>query len=265
MITEGLVLAWFSMCGVMLYNDPRLWVILASSILFTTIRVAVVPLASSRVKSYGVMSTNNQRLWSNTFASMIHSVVSSVLAFAAIALEHSFDGDYVNRATSLEFLATAVSTGYFAYDTWDYVLNRLYIKSPGIVAHHVVILICYISALTKTVGVPLLSLALACELHSAFMHLRKLMAMSGFTIPLSRFLGVVWVLQWVSFFVARIVPHLAVTYLTYQGRSLFANQGFFGMALGGIVFIDALNAQLFVQVLGAFRKDRGCPKTIKSS
>ncbi|KAJ0407951.1 hypothetical protein ATCC90586_006323 [Pythium insidiosum] len=141
----------------LLYSDPRLWVILASSILFATIRVAIAPLASSRVKSFSLLSMNNQPL-------------------TALAAEHSFDGDYVNRATSWEFLTTAVSTGYFAYDTWDYVLNRLYIKSPGIVAHHVVILICYISALTKTVGV------------------------------------------------------------------------FFGMAFGGIAFIDVLNVQLFAQV-----------------
>ncbi|KAJ0404771.1 hypothetical protein P43SY_005595 [Pythium insidiosum] len=181
----------------LLYSDPRLWVILASSILFATIRVAIAPLASSRVKSFSLLSMNNQPL-------------------TALAAEHSFDGDYVNRATSWEFLTTAVSTGYFAYDTWDYVLNRLYIKSPGIVAHHVVILICYISALTKTVGVPLLSLALACELHSAFMHLRKLMAMSGYSIPHSRLFGLVWV--------------------------------FFGMAFGGIAFIDVLNVQLLAQV-----------------
>lgn len=115
----------------------------------------------------------------------------------------------------------ALGTGYFAYDLWDYVLNRLYVKSPGIVVHHVVILICYISALTKTVGVPLLSLALVCELHSAFMHLRKLMSMSSFSVAASPTYKLVWQLQWAMFLLARVVPHAYVTWLTYHAYGMF--------------------------------------------
>jgi hypothetical protein len=135
-------------------------------------------------------------------------------------------------------------------------LNRLYIKAPGIVAHHVVILICYISALTKTVGVPLLSLALMCELHSAFMHLRKLMSMSGYTLATSPAYRLVWTLQWVAFLITRLVPHVAVTVFTYQGMALFSQTAYFAMAFGGMLFINALNIQLFFQVHGAYRKDR---------
>lgn len=111
--------------------------------------------------------------------------------------------------------------GYFAYDLWDYVLHRLYIKSPGIVAHHVVILICYISALTKTVGVPLLSLALICELHSAFMHLRKLMSMSNYSVTASSAYKWIWYLQWTAFLLARTIPHAGVAWLVYQARGVF--------------------------------------------
>lgn len=103
-------------------------------------------------------------------------------------------------------------------------LNRLYVKSPGIVLHHVVILICYIAALVKTVGVPLLSFALVCELHSAFMHLRKLMSMSGYSLQLSPAYRLVWRLQWIAFAVARAIPHPMVLILTYQGRQLFVQQ-----------------------------------------
>ena len=114
--------------------------------------------------------------------------------------------------------------GYFAYDLWDYVLNRLYIKSPCIILHHVVVLICYISALTRTVGVPLLSFALVCELHSVFMHTRKLLTMSNYSVRQSSFLQWVWWGQWATFALARFVPHVIVTVMTYQARNLFKQQ-----------------------------------------
>lgn len=103
-------------------------------------------------------------------------------------------------------------------------LNGLYVKSPGIILHHVVVLICYISALVKTVGVPLLSLALVCELHSVFMHARKLLTMSNYSVRQSALLRWVWRTQWGSFVVARFAPHIVVAVLTYQGKNLFAHQ-----------------------------------------
>ncbi|KAG7399875.1 TLC domain-containing protein 1 [Phytophthora boehmeriae] len=244
----------------MLYSDPRLWIVVASSLAFATVRVAVVTLASAKVKAFAALSTFGQLLFSNTAVSMAHSALSSLLSITALATSHSLHGDYVNSVTEIEFLATGVSTGYFAYDLWDYMLNGLYVKSPGIILHHVVVLVCYISALTKTVGVPLLSLALVCELHSVFMHARKLLTMSNFSARQSATLRWVWRAQWATFALARIAPHLAVAVLTYQARELFANQVHFAMAFSGIIFINLLNAQLFLDVMKAYRKDFSPPK-----
>ncbi|KAL3673828.1 hypothetical protein V7S43_001516 [Phytophthora oleae] len=201
------------------------------------------------------MSTSGQLLFSNTAVSMLHSALSSLLAGSALLTSHSLNGDYVNTVTRGEFLATAVSTGYFAYDLWDYVLNGLYIKFPGIILHHVVVLICYISALTKTTGVPLLSLALICELHSVFMHARKLLTMSSYSVQQSPLLRWVWRAQWVSFAVARFLPHVIVAVLTFRARGNFGQQLHFGMAFGGIIFINLLNAQLLFDVHKACQKD----------
>ncbi|TYZ63290.1 hypothetical protein PybrP1_009079 [[Pythium] brassicae (nom. inval.)] len=257
MITEALVGTWLAMCAVMLYSDPRLWIVLASSVAFTLVRVAVVPLVGRRVKAFGALSPGSQLLWSNTAVSMLHSALSSLLALYALSCDHSLAGDYVNRASRAEFVTTAISTGYFAYDLWDYVLNRLYVKAPGIVAHHVVILICYISALTKTVGVPLLSLALICELHSACMHLRKLLSMSSFSVAASPAYKLVWQLQWATFLLARVVPHVFVTWITYNAYRMFVLPLHFWMAFVGMLFINILNAQLLRDVNRAFRKDFG--------
>lgn len=243
------------MCAVMLFTDPRLWVVVASSLCFSVVRVMVVPMVSAKVKAFPAMSTFGQLLFSNTAVSMLHSALSSLLAATALLTSHSLNGDYVNTVTRGEFLATAVSTGYFAYDLWDYMLNGLYAKSPGIIVHHVVVLICYISALIKTTGVPLLSLALVCELHSVFMHARKLLVMSSFSVQHSPLLRWVWRAQWTCFAVARFLPHVIVAVLTFQARDHFGQQLHFGMAFGGIIFINLLNAQLIFDVYKAYRKD----------
>ncbi|KAL4152379.1 hypothetical protein PRNP1_009310 [Phytophthora ramorum] len=261
MFTEALVVTWFSMCAAMLYADPRLWVVVASSLAFAVVRVVAVPLASAKVKAFPMLSRFGQLLFSNTIVSMLHSALSSLLAISALLSTHSLHDDYVNTVTRGEFLATAVSTGYFAYDLWDYVLNGLYVKSPGIILHHVVVLVCYISALTKTVGVPLLSLALVCELHSVFMHARKMLTMSSYSARQSRLLQWIWRAQWGSFIVARFAPHLIVAVLTYQARDIFAQQLHFAMAFGGIIFINLLNVHLFLDVRKACSKDFALPKT----
>lgn len=255
MLTEALVVTWISMCTIMLYSDPRLWIVVTSSLAFATARVFSFWLASTRVNAFAALSKFGRLLFSNTSVSMLHSMLAALLALSALLSSHSLNGDYVNFATSGEYLTTSVSTGYFAYDLWDYVHNGMYVKSPSIVLHHVVVLFCYISALTKTVGVPLLSLALVCELHSAFMHFRKLLTMSNYTVSQSLLLRWVWRAQWVTFIVARLIPHIAVAILTYQSRELFAQQLHFGIAFGGIIIINLLNAQLFFDVRKAWRSD----------
>ncbi|KAG6970797.1 hypothetical protein JG688_00004711 [Phytophthora aleatoria] len=252
MFTEALVVTWTSMCAAMLYTDPRLWIVVSSSLAFAIVRVVVVPRAAAKVKSFPTLSTFSQLLFSNTLVSMLHSTLSSLLAISALLTSHSLNDDYVRVESSWPPLSLLVR--YFAYDLWDYVLNGLYVKSPGIILHHVVVLICYISALTKTAGVPLLSLALACELQSVLMHARKLLTMSNYSVQQSPLLRWVWRAQWVSFAVARFLPHVMVAVLTYQAKNLFAQQLHFVMAFGGILFINLLNAQTR---LGAKRRETG--------
>uniref|UniRef100_M4B1E5 TLC domain-containing protein n=1 Tax=Hyaloperonospora arabidopsidis (strain Emoy2) TaxID=559515 RepID=M4B1E5_HYAAE len=223
-------------------------------------RVMTAPLALAKVKAFPTLSPVAQLLYCNTAVSMLHSVLSSLLSISTLLTSHSLHSDYINSVTRSEFLTTALSTGYFVYDLWDYVLNRLYIKSSDVVLHHVVVLICYISALTKTVGVPLLSLALVCELHSVLMHARKLLTMSNFSVRQSRFLRWVWLAQWIFFVIARLPLHAVVAVLTYHARSLFAYQLHWAMAFGGIMLINLLNTQLFHNVRKAYQNDYAVSK-----
>ncbi|CEG43585.1 Uncharacterized conserved protein [Plasmopara halstedii] len=228
MLTEALVVTWINMCAIMLYLDPQLWIVVISSLAFATIRVLILPIGLANFKTFAAMSTFGKLLFSNTLVSMLHSMLSSLLSIIALLSSHSLNGNYVNSATIEEFLATSVSTGYFAHDLWDYVHNGLYVKSPGIILHHVVVLICYTSALTKTQ---------------------------------SQLLRWVWCMQWITFIVARVIPHTIVTFLTYQSRDFFHQQLHFVIAFGGMVFINLLNLKLFYDVRKAWLKDFAPPVT----
>lgn len=114
-------------------TDPRLWVVVASSIVsfdflttlaiwldnsfraafqaFATVRVVVVPVVAGQIKAFSTFGTAKQRLWCNTAVSMLHSIVSSLLACSALAVGHSLGGDFVSQSSSLEFASTAISTG----------------------------------------------------------------------------------------------------------------------------------------------------------
>lgn len=71
----------------------------------------------------------------------------------------------------LPFFTVAFSTGYFMYDLWDYLQSGLFIKSPAIIMHHVVVTACFYLGLVQDLGVLYLVLTLLCEANSIFLHL----------------------------------------------------------------------------------------------
>lgn len=121
------------------------------------------------------------------------------------------------------------------------------------------VLFCYIAALIKGVGIPLLSLALICELHSASMHVRKLMSLFAFTLS-SSYYRVVWRVQWITFVTTRLLPHLLITAMVYLNKDRFeqqvhlflkssalltlAEQSHFWTAFIGMLVIDTQNVQV---------------------
>ncbi|CAA6667682.1 unnamed protein product [Spirodela intermedia] len=101
------------------------------------------------------------------------------------------------------YTALCFSCGYFAYDHgWI----------PSILVHHLTLLVCFTLALYRNVTINYLILSLVCELHSIFLHVRKVGRMSGVRDSYSRIVRVEWALNWVAFFSARFLCHLLITY-----------------------------------------------------
>lgn len=70
------------------------------------------------------------------------------------------------------YSALCFSCGYFAYDQLDMLKYRLYSGwIPSILAHHLVLLICFTLALYRNVTINYLILTLVCEVHGIFIKL----------------------------------------------------------------------------------------------
>nr|CCA20312.1 conserved hypothetical protein [Albugo laibachii Nc14]CCA25851.1 conserved hypothetical protein [Albugo laibachii Nc14] len=217
-------------------------------------QLTVAIVSNERIPAYAQLSKIHQKLWINTFVSMLHSILSSSLVIASISSGNNSIKDLVNQATSMELATICISTGYFIYDLVDFLLQGLYLKSPEVILHHVVVLFCYIAALIKGVGIPLLSLALICELHSAFMHVRKLMSLFTFTLS-SSYYRKIWRVQWITFGIARFLPHLLITAVVYLERYRFNEQSHFWTAFIGMLIIDTQNLQLFRGLLVSYSRE----------
>lgn len=67
--------------------------------------------------------------------------------------------------------ALCFSCGYFAYDQWDMLHYGLYSGLiPSILAHHLLLLICFTLALYRNVTINYLILTLICEVHYVFLN-----------------------------------------------------------------------------------------------
>jgi hypothetical protein len=72
-----------------------------------------------------------------------------------------FGGSWVGAYSALCF-----SSGYFAYDQLDMLRYQLYSGwIPGILMHHLILLICFTLALYRNVTINYLILTLVCEVH----------------------------------------------------------------------------------------------------
>lgn len=233
MSSNWLLLVWITLCCTLAMTQSAIfWFVLSSSAVFWFLRVSFVP---------SLVHRKTSDIWMNTCISLIHSSVSSVLVITVFAT-HSKDFDWLGDASDLEYAVLAISTGYFAYDLWDMVKHRLYVKSPSILFHHAGVLFCYISAIVERIGITYLVATLFCELNSVFLHLRKLQSLNRSTS--SSALRWTWRCLWVSFIIFRLVAHTAISISVYQNQNRFPHVFYYRMAFYGMNIFNLLNIEV---------------------
>ncbi|PNX84737.1 TLC domain-containing protein 2-like, partial [Trifolium pratense] len=155
------------------------------------------------------------------------------------------------------FEALCFSCGYFAYDQWDMLHYRLYNGwIPSILVHHLVLLICFTLALYRNVTINYLILTLICELHSIFLHVRKVRRMAGIRNARSIVVKLEWFLNWITFFVARCASHILITAKLIRDAHKFDKGVELPLALFGMAGMNFLNIGLGIDLFKAFKRER---------
>ncbi|KAL6984378.1 alanine--tRNA ligase [Sarracenia purpurea var. burkii] len=149
------------------------------------------------------------------------------------------------------------SCGYFAYDQWDMLHYRLYDGwIPSILLHHLVLLVCFTLALYRNVTINYLILTLICELHSIFLHGRKVRRMAGVRDAKSKIVKAEWVLNWLTFVLARITSHVLITVKLIKDAPKFGKGVELPLALVGMAGMNLLNTFLGIDLFKAYRRER---------
>jgi hypothetical protein len=141
----------------------------------------------------------------------------------------------------LAFYTISHSVGYFGYDLCQIIVTRAYLEWPSMVAHHLVVMSIFLLGLSSSTAIGYSVLGLACELHTVFMHVRKLFFLSSYSLLNSRLCRWLWVVNWMSLGITRIVVHCYVLYSVISDNEQFE--------IGGIVHILAVCAMVSLVAL----------------
>ncbi|XP_074263679.1 uncharacterized protein LOC141586372 [Silene latifolia] len=219
------------------------------------------------------LSVSRDSVVVNTAVSLLHSALSSSFVlfillsrWRANPASELFEHDQLVRNTwPWAYTALCVSSGYFAYDQWDMLYYRLYTGPfPSILAHHFILLLCFSLALYRNVTINYLILTLICELHSVFLHVRKLRRMAGIRNAESGIVKVEWVLNWFTFIFARLIPHALILIKLVRDASKFDKGIELPLALFGMIGMNALNIGLGIDLLSAYKKESSPPHNHRS-
>ncbi|KAI5060411.1 hypothetical protein GOP47_0024831 [Adiantum capillus-veneris] len=83
--------------------------------------------------------------------------------------------------------------------------------APSLLVHHAVLLVCFTLALYREVTINYLILTLFCELHSIFLHSRRVLRMAGVRKEGSWPVKIEWSFNWITFLTSRIAMHVLIT------------------------------------------------------
>ncbi|CAI9112790.1 OLC1v1013283C1 [Oldenlandia corymbosa var. corymbosa] len=212
-------------------------------------------------------------LFVNTCVSLLHSSVTSATVVIVLVNQWIKSGtedmfehfQLVDVMWPGAYSALCFSSGYFAYDQWDMLLYRLYSGTiPSILVHHLVLLICFTLALFRKVTINYLLLTLICELHSVFLHTRKVRRMAGFRDGSSIVVKIEWALNWFTFVVARVISHVLITVKLIKDASKFGKGVELPLALCGMAGMNLLNTFLGLDLLKAYRREMKIQKDINN-
>lgn len=94
------------------------------------------------------------------------------------------------------------------------------------------------------------------QLHSIFLHVRKVRRMVGVRDAKSKVVKVEWVLNWIMFVLARIISHVLITVKLIKDASKFEKGVEWPLAMFGMAGMNLLNAFLGIDLFNAFKREK---------
>ncbi|CAM6094737.1 unnamed protein product [Calypogeia fissa] len=270
--TDGVGLFFLALLGIWYFSvawklsqgQTNLWPIFVACLVFETVNRGLSSLVSNP-SFLPLLQPKNVDNFINTAVSLLHSasVALAVVGLLVLQISRTSIGEmWTHEALTGEawpgaFAVLAASSGYFAYDQWDMLRRGLYKpQAPSLLVHHAVLLICFIAALYKNSCINYLVLTLVCEVHSIFLHLRKVLLLSGASRKWSFVLLVEWTLNWFAFFTARIALHVLITIKLLVDSRKFKSGVELPLALTGMAGLNVLNFILGQGLYKAFLRER---------
>ncbi|KAJ3677888.1 hypothetical protein LUZ60_001691 [Juncus effusus] len=201
----------------------------------------------------------------NTAVSLLHSTFTSASVVFILMNQWRIKGarkmfeheELVNETWYGSYFTLCFSCGYFAYDQLDMIRYRLYTGFiPAILVHHLILLVCFTLALFRNITINYLILSLFCEIHSVFLHTRKIRRMVGTREIKSLLVRIEWVFNWFAFFTTRLICHILITYKLVLDANKFEKGIELPLALLGMAGMNILNLFLGLDLFKAYKREK---------
>lgn len=251
-------------------GNSRLWQVFAALAFFEGVNQSLSLFLRWRPEITAGLTPEVAADFLNTSVSLVHSSIISLSVIGLMVKEAQISGlsnmlshDVLfTRTWPGAYSALATSCGYFAYDQWDMIRKHLYsAKAPHLLVHHAVLLTCFTPALSRDLCINYLILTLICEVHSIFLHLRKVRKLSSTVESRSSWFSFInWTLNWIAFFSTRIFCHVWITAKLVWDASKFPRGFEWPLAVTGMVGLNVLNVMLGQGLYKALLRERSSVK-----
>ncbi|PKY46048.1 hypothetical protein RhiirA4_518703 [Rhizophagus irregularis] len=199
---------------------------------------------------YNKLDKRKKAVWNNTFVSYIHAWICSVITPICFYYYPNAWHDMIYADVALCRFQIALSIGYFFADLFDFWIKNIFMDSPGIWLHHIVVITTFVLSVVTCKYSPYLAATLLVEISNVFLHQRKLYLIS-FKTKFTPFYQFNSLLLFLTFVFVRFTVHVYLVLRVWREYMLFGHIAYWRIAFLGMVAMNVLNLQLFIQLWSA--------------
>ncbi|BDA46075.1 probable cyclopropane-fatty-acyl-phospholipid synthase at C-terminar half [Coccomyxa sp. Obi] len=243
-VTQVLLAIYFFLAGCVVSQSRMLWVMPAASAVFACILATVAAASSLLSSSYRSLSVEGQAWWCTDLVHLVYSALSFAAAAAYVAHHPSALSvtwtPTPEQAGLLPDLLVCISAGFFGFQLWTLVRNRLFKQTYLGIIHFALLLVLFGAAASKAQHTPLLTAMLLSELPSIFHMAGRLQDLIG--VPLASWKRMTMrKCEVLTLPLFQLIPHFLIALDVIQHPDAFTARSYYGIAVAGCLYINAAN------------------------